>query len=150
MKKLEILIAITLVFGLHACTMKKSSDKVPQEVLSSFEKNFPKAKYVDWEMENDSEWEAEFELDQKHYSANFTSEGEWLETEYEIETSEIPEEMKSILKANFAEYEIEEAEIAETSQGKSYEFGLETNGEKFEVSIDASGKLAKKPENDED
>ena len=89
-------------------------------------------------------------MDGKEYSANFSLNGDWMETEYEIKESAIPANIKTILDNNFSNYEIEEAEIAETSSGNSYEFEIEQGEEVFEVVIDAQGNVSQKKKDEED
>ena len=134
--------------SLNACS-QENSNNAPQKVQAAFEARFPDAKKVEWEMENDEEWEAEFKMKGKEYSANFSIEGEWLETEYEIKEKDIPATIRTILDQNFSNYEIEDPEIAETPSGKSYEMEIEVNDEEFEVVIDSNGNLTKKKEDEE-
>jgi hypothetical protein len=101
------------------------------------------------EKENEIEWEAEFKMNSKEYSANFSNEGDWKETEIEIEESEIPEDIKEVLDKNYKDYEIEEAELAETADGKFYEFEIEMGKQEFTLVIDSKGNLIKKSEEDE-
>lgn len=148
MKKLPMILVLSLTISTVACAQKKS--EVPQKVLSAFNAKFPSAKKVSWDMEEADEWEAEFKMNGKEYSANFSLDGMWKETEYEIKKSEIPANIKALLDQNFTDYDIEGAEIAETASGKSYEFEIEVGEEEFEVVIDANGKLTKKKEADEE
>src|SRR5216683_4680125 len=63
---------------------------VPAAVQKAFEQKFPKATKVGWGKENEKEWEAEFTFNGSKLSANFTSDGVWVETEKEIAISELP------------------------------------------------------------
>lgn len=147
MKNLILTMALLMAISTVSCAQQK---EVPQNVKTAFSQKFPNAKKVSWEMEDASEWEAEFKMNGKEYSANFSLKGEWKETEYEIKKSEIPANIKAILDRNFTDYDIEGAEIAETASGKSYEFEIEVGEEEFEVVIDAQGKLTKKKESDDE
>jgi hypothetical protein len=146
MKKLNVLTMLAITIALSSCAQNKSKQNAPQSVISSFTNKFPKAKKVEWSKENENEWEAEFKMNHMEYSANFSTNGEWLETEYEIKTSEIPSNIKNILDKNFEDYDIEDAEISETAQGKSYEFEIEVGEQEYEVTIDHKGNLTKKIE----
>lgn len=151
MKNLPFLIA--LAFTMQSCAQSTEGKSVPEKALTAFKAKFPDVKKVEWEMENDSEWEAEFKWKGKEYSANFNNEGEWLETEYKIKESEIPSNIRATLDRNYTDYEIEEPEIAETPSGKSYEMEIERGEEEFKVTIDSKGNLIKRTEsndNDED
>ena len=116
----------------------------PTEVTTAFSQKFPTVKKVTWDKENETEWEAEFKMDGKEYSANFTSEGIWQETEYEISKSAIPPAVKQTLDQEFAGFKIEESEISETSTGKVYEFMIEKKDNELEVVIAPDGKVLKK------
>lgn len=138
MKK-SVLMIVALAFGLFACAQTP-----PAQVNDSFNKKFAGATKVKWGKENDTEWEAEFKLNGEEYSANFSTEGKWLETEHEIKKSAIPENVKQTLDSEFLGYKIEEAEISETAEGSVYEFGLEKGKSEMEVAISPDGKVVKK------
>ncbi len=150
MRNLSIILVLAIAFFSQSCAQDEASQEAPAAVKNAFSQKFPAAKKVKWEKENANEWEAEFKMNGKEYSANFTANGDWAETEYEIKKSDIPANIKAILDANYTDYEIEEAEVAETPTGKSYEFEIEQGKEEFEVVIDAQGKITRKKEKEED
>ena len=137
--KKSIFTVAALAFGLFACAQTP-----PAQVNNSFNKKFAGATKVKWDKENDTEWEAEFKLKGKAYSANFSNEGKWMETEHEIKKSAIPANVKQTLDSEFAGYDVEEAEISETAEGTVYEFELEQGETEMEVAISPEGKVVKK------
>ena len=141
MKNAILLISAACLISFSACGQKKTD--VPANVRSAFEQKFPNAQKVKWDKENANEWEAEFKIDNKEYSANFNTSGQWMETEYEISTSEIPAAVNQTLSMDFAGYKVVEAEISETAAGKLYEFEIKKDKEKMEVAISPDGKLMK-------
>jgi hypothetical protein len=142
MKSLVLLIAIAAIFSFNARGQAKEA--VPENVKSAFSQKFPDATNVKWDKENATEWEAEFKIGGKKYSANFDNMGTWMETEYEINADEIPAAVKTTLDKDFTGYKIEESEVSETAKGKLYEFELEKAGEEIEAAIDMSGKIVNK------
>jgi uncharacterized membrane protein YkoI len=149
MKNLLFLIMAMAFLNLVACGQKTKD--LPEKVKSAFAEKFPNASKVKWEKENDKEWEAEFKMNGKEYTANFDLEGNWMETEYEISIDDLPEAVKSCLAKEFADYKIKEAEVAETSDGKVYEFELKKGSDVAEAVISINGKvLSKEPEKEED
>tara|TARA_R100000935_G_scaffold58328_1_gene94921 strand:+ start:993 stop:1457 length:465 start_codon:yes stop_codon:yes gene_type:complete len=152
----KVLIGIGLVFASVTAIAftTESKDKVPQMVKDAFMKKFPTTKKVDWEKENENEWEAEFKLNKVEYSANFLEDGTWKETEHEIDKKEVPQKVILALESSFPGYEIEEAEISETAEGMVYEFEIEKGKSEMEVTINSYGKVIKKQtdkdEEDED
>ncbi len=150
MKKAIIGIGLVFVAVAALAFTTATKDKAPEAVKDAFAKKFPTAKKVDWEKENDKEWEAEFKMNKIEYSANFLEDGTWQETEHELEISEVPQNVLNALKSNFPNYEIEEAEMAETPAGILYEFEIEKGKEELEIAIDANGKVVKKQSSKED
>jgi hypothetical protein len=138
MKK-SIMMPLLLGFGVMSC-----AQSTPSAVKSTFAKKFPNAKSVEWEKENDSEWEAEFKINEVEYSANFSNDGTWKETEHEIKESELPNAVKNTLDNQFGDYKVEEVELIETPEFSGYEIELEKGEETIELVIDNSGKVLKK------
>ena len=140
MKKLSLLMLVSIMILTQACAQSKA----PSNVKSVFAKKFPTAKKASWDKENDTEWEVEFKMNGKDYSANFLTNGTWKETEYAIKKSEIPRAVKQTLDSQFKGYKIEESEVSETAKGKVYEFALEKDDTDIEVAIAPNGTVVKK------
>ena len=117
---------------------------LPAGVKTAFTQKFPNATGVKWGKENAKEWEAEFKMAGKDYSANCDNAGAWMETEYKISTNEIPGAVKSAIAKEFAGYKTDVSEVSETAKGKVYEFVLSKGKEKMEAAFDLNGKLVSK------
>lgn len=143
MKKIILRVGIVVVAVTTIAFTSVNKDKVPQVVKEAFTRKFPAVKKVDWEKENDTEWEAEFKINKVEYSANFLEDGSWKETEHEVKPNDVPQDILSSLKSNFPGYEIEEAEISETTEGIFYELEIEKGKDELEVMIDSKGQVLK-------
>ena len=150
MKNVIFLSLLALTVTVQACAQASKSVQVPEAAKTAFNQKFPNAKKVKWELEQEGEYEAEFRLDGQEYSAIFTANGEWKETEHEIQRSEIPQGILAILDQHFTDYKIEEAELAETASGNAYEFEIEVGEQDLEVKIDAQGHLTQQKTDDDD
>ena len=148
MKNLFLVIAVTAILSLNACG--QTSKDVPANIKTAFSQKFPDATNVKWDNENEKEWEAEFKMDGKEYSANFDINATWMETEYEISETEIPATVKTTIEKEFAGYKIEKSEISETADGKVYEFELIKDKVETEVAIDMNGKAVNKEQIEEE
>lgn len=148
MKKLFLLFALVATFSFHACS--QSSKEVPAAVKTAFSEKFPDASKIKWSMESKTEWEAEFKMNGKEYSANYAVDGTWMETEYEIAESEIPAAVKATLANEFKAYKVEESELSESADGKVYEFELTKGKEEMEVVIGTDGTVLKKEQEEEE
>ncbi len=136
-----------------ACSQAQSTQpsEVPSVVLTAFQEKFPQASDIAWDKESDTEWEAEFKMDNKEMSANFSPEGKWLQTETDIKEKELPEAVKNTIKSQFIGYEIEEsAQVAMPEQNEAYEVELEKGKATLEVVIDSSGKVLRQAITEDD
>ncbi len=148
MKKYFLMMTMAAFLMLSACG--QSTGNVPENVKAAFQKKFPNATKVSWGKENSHEWEAEFKMNRMEYSANFDTNGNWMETEYEISKKDIPPAVKATLDNQFAGYRITESEVSETANGQVYEFLLKEGGEKTEVAITKDGTVLKQKNEEED
>lgn len=149
MKVLTVLLVALFSVFVISCNQQKVN--IPEKVQASFEELFPAATEVEWEMEDENEWEAEFKMDGKEASACFTIEGEWIETEYELKS--LPETIETILMETYPGFEIDEIEIVESPDFNGYEVGLKKEDEKIEVMVTNEGEVLEaeiEQEEDED
>ncbi len=141
-----ILAALFLAFSFTAC----SQANVPAAVKTAFSKKFPTVKKVDWDKEGKTQWEAEFELNEKEMSANFDLQGNWKETETDLEENALPANVDSVLNSQFSGYKIKEVAFSETPERSAYEIVIKKGKSKLEVTIDKTGKLLSKENAGED
>ena len=87
MKKI-FFVALTMIFSY---VNSFAQTKTKNAAVLAFNLKFPNATKVNWEKENATEYEANFLLDGKKHSANYSTDGKWLETESIITFSELPE-----------------------------------------------------------
>lgn len=145
MKNIKILGTVIAALVIGSCIYAfGSSEGAPKKVQDAFLIKFPNVSIVHWEKESDNEWEAEFDIEGVEYSANFLTDGTWVETEHEIRRRDIPKKIKATIKTEFPKFKIAEAEISETSKGSVYEFQLRKGKEKIEVLINMKGSILQK------
>lgn len=141
MKNLILVIAASALICLNVSA--QTSKNVPVSVKAAFSQKFAKATDVKWGKEGKTEWEAEFKMNGKAYSANFDNKGAWMETENAITASEIPAAVKITIDKDYAGYKMKVSEISETAKGKVYEFEFVKGKVSKEVALDINGKIVK-------
>ncbi|GHB60644.1 PepSY-like domain-containing protein [Persicitalea jodogahamensis] len=134
MKKIIMLTALAATISCGAMAQKMKADKVPQAVRTAFAKAYPNVKDADWEKE-DGDYEVGFEQGKEEYSVVFDAQGNLLETEKEIKTTELPAAVQAPLKGK----KIKEVAVI-TRAGKTY-YEAEVGGR--DLLFDADGKPAK-------
>jgi len=138
MKKSSILLAALFVSA-GAFAQQSHKAEVPQAVKAAFEKQYPNIKKVEWEKE-DSNYEAEFDLNKVEHSVLYDASGKLLETEMEINPSELPEAVKTYVSTHYAGQKIKEAAKIVTPDGTlSYE--AEVKGQ--DLIFDSKGQFIK-------
>ena len=143
MKKLFSFVVVAL-FAFSACNSPKPKETVPEKVKETFQKRFPHAKEVKWDKENKNVWEAEFKMNNREFSANFNTDGIWKKTEYKIQNSEIPPQVKATIDSLFSGYEIEEAVVIGNSEMKGFEVELKNEKGAMIATISRDGKVLDK------
>ncbi len=145
MKKSILTMALFLGFGMVSC-----SQGTPSAVKTAFNEKFPNATSVKWEKENETEWEAEFKLNDVEYSANFSNDGIWKETEHEVVIGELPDVIKNVLENQYDGYTIKGAEIIETPTLSGFEVEIKKGKETLEIMINADGIVQKNVGNEQE
>ncbi|MGB0932950.1 MAG: PepSY-like domain-containing protein [Lishizhenia sp.] len=138
MKKSILTVALLLGFAI----MTRAQD-APKKVTDAFNAKFKNAEYVEWELEDNAEWGAEFEIDGKVFEARFSKEGIWKETAYEIEEIALPKAVKTTLSTKYPKHEIYTSRVVELQDSKSYKFELGNDSEMVMLSMDETGKILK-------
>ena len=146
MLKYKLLSFSLLVLFLIGCCGNESQP--PIEVQQSFSNRFSGVTEVEWEVEEDGVWEAEFELDGMEITAEFSAEGEWLETETEI--SAIPDTIKNWIENEYPGWNIEKAELVELPDTSYYEVDIEDRTDEAELLFNRDGIYLRNENEDED
>ncbi len=142
MKKLALMTVAAMITSLTFAQKLQEKD-VPASVKTAFQKNFPQAKVEKWEKEGVN-FEAEFELNKSEQSVLFDAQGGIIETEIEIEISELPNGIVDYVKTNYKGQSVKEAaKITDTKGTLTYE--AEIKG--MDLLFDSNGKFIKEIKN---
>jgi hypothetical protein len=122
------------------------SEKVPAAVKASFQAKFPGVGKVEWKLKGDQNYEAEFTRDGVEVAAKFDPKGKWLETETAIKESELTEEVRKTIAAEFKGYKIVETQKVERAEDKHilFEVHVENDKEILKVQLDGKGTVVAK------
>ena len=141
-KLLTVLFCMILVVATHA---QKSKEETPAAAKSAFAAKYPTAQKVKWSVEKPGEFEVEFTLNKVESSALFDAAGKFLESETEINKSELPQTAQTILAKDFAGYKLDELEKSTDAKGvTTYEMEAKKGKLELELCFDAEGKLVSK------
>jgi hypothetical protein len=140
MKKI-FFVALTII-GSSATTFAQS--KAPKEVETAFYSKFPKAINVKWDKENATEYEASFTNNSIKYSANYSIDGKWLETESPETFENLPVNIQTTFNNSHKGAKIKAvAKIETLNSGTQYEIEVKKGLKTTEYLYNSAGKLIK-------
>lgn len=100
-------------------------NKVPENVKTTFRENFSSAEDIEWEKTQNDGYEAEFEIANVDYKAQFNNAGELKRYKHEVNESDLPKEVANIIKNSFSGYKIEDIEKLVINTTSYYQVELE-------------------------
>ena len=131
---------IILIAGIMLISYCSFGGNPPAAVQKAFAQKFEGATNVKWGKESSKEYEAEFTLKDVKMSANFSTDGTWLETESGITAKQLPEKVSAFIAKTYPGWEIIEATQTETAKkGIFYETEIKKDAKKKEITLTAEG-----------
>ncbi|MGK9118343.1 PepSY-like domain-containing protein [Olivibacter jilunii] len=116
--------------------------QVPSVVVNSFNKAFPKASDVEWEMQGDL-YKVEFEtgLLSVDHDVWYDKGGKLIEHKEEISKKDLPSTVLATIKKDFSKYRIEDVKKITKAQQVVYTLELKSAAEELKVAFDTNGKV---------
>lgn len=118
MKKIILLLAITIGFIAGSYAQNLMPNDVPAKATKSFEKSHSKISQVDWSKEGDN-FKASYIENDINKAVVYTDSGKLMETEKEITFSQIPTSVLKYVNDNFPGQIIKKKVLITRSNGKS-------------------------------
>lgn len=119
-------------------------DQTPNTIESQIQEMYPDA----WIIETDREHNR-IEVDILHGNIGkevlFDTNGNWLQTSWDVRINNLPEAITAYVNANFAGYRIDDADYYETPSGNFYKIEVERGEWEQNIFLDADGNLVTYP-----
>jgi hypothetical protein len=145
-KLFKSLIVIMLLF---VFVNETQAQKVNPKVKSAFHKMFPTVTTVTWGKENAHEYEAEFRMNGRAVSANYTLNGKWVETETDISRKELPLAVSDYINSHYSDNTLSEIARTQSPQKIVYEVGIKKGEHGIILLFNIDGKLIGRESNKE-
>lgn len=136
--KLNVVLVVFLL-ALIGCN-NYAEGQVPEAVKTSFKTKYPSETHPDWQKDKNGNFESHFKKDRKHYRADFSPNGDWIETERSIDEKDLPKAVREAIKSNYKKERIVEIEEVDHAQkGLFYDVEFKIDGEKKDVEFNSNG-----------
>ncbi len=146
MKKIvSLLIIILFAITLVNAQQQLMESEVPPQVTKSFHEKYPEATVVHW-TKSDSEFQVQYKLDEDIFDAFFTSDGNWLRTEYTVDSEDLPDAIVNAKKSSkYKVWDISTVKVIESPKaGKNYRLEMyDMDYNQAQVVYDVKGNIIK-------
>ncbi|MAX79078.1 MAG: hypothetical protein CL843_02755 [Crocinitomicaceae bacterium] len=145
MKKQILILSTALTINLSIQAQDIPQSQVPSIILNQFNKQFPKATDVEWEMDSNF-YNVDFEIGwSTDHEIWYNAEGKMVKHKEDISKSELPKAVNNRIQADFSGYSIDDLERI-TDNGKVI-YKMELNAltqTDWDIVIDSEGKVISK------
>ena len=151
MRKLLILLAAASICSAAYAGPVMDDDiaKAPKKVEKAFQKMYPGAKDIEWELKRDI-YAVDFKIDGKDVEAYFNAEGTWLRSKEDVSASSVPAAVKKAVKEAYPDFKIEDYDLVKDARGNEF-YSVEIEKEskdgdtELTVRVLANGKILPNP-----
>ena len=148
MKNKIMLVLFLGVFTLATC-QEKNHKSAPDVVKKTFQKMYPGEDDPDWHIDANGNYESNFKIKGIHYRADYSPDGNWIETENSIDKKDLHKIIQKKIKKNYSEYEITEVERVEHhAKGIFYDVEFKQKGKNKDVEFNAEGEVLNAPKDE--
>lgn len=147
MKK-NILLALFVLFGTSRIFAQDiPQSQVPSVVVNSFQKSFPKATDVEWELQNaDQLYKVEFETGLAGYDhdAWYDKTGKLVKHKEEISRNDLPPSVTAKINTDYKGYRIDDVKKITEGNVVTYSLEIKSGKEEWKLVLDAGGNVLSK------
>ncbi|GEQ85710.1 hypothetical protein ULMS_12180 [Patiriisocius marinistellae] len=99
-------------------------EQVPDNLITSFNKAYPTATNVEWELE-EMNYKVEFDFNSIENEIWYSKEGIIVKIEKELTKNQLPSAISDVVQSKYPKYNIDEIELTEENGNNTYELELE-------------------------
>ncbi|MGB3607479.1 PepSY-like domain-containing protein [Psychroserpens sp.] len=138
--KLPILLMALAFFSLGC--QDSANAQAPDAVKKTFKKMYPGENDPDWHTDANGNFESHFKIDGIKYRADYSPNGNWIETETSIDVKDLPDAIRKKIKSDFDDDDITEVEKVEHhSKGTFYDVEFKRKGKNKDIEFKADGTI---------
>ncbi len=142
----QMAIALTIGFtvscGPYVESQNDNKDNTPKAVKLTFQNKYPGEDDPDWHIDSNGNYESHFKINGIKHRADFSPNGEWIETEVSIDKDELPKAVIKVIDEQFPDEKITEIErVQSAKKGLFFDVEFKRKGKNKDVEINNFGKI---------
>lgn len=115
---------------------------VPEVVQQAFKAKYGSLGNVEWNVDAHGYFEAQFKDKGEKYRADFTKDGQWVETENDIKYKELPKAIRKVIESKYSDRKVTEVEhVTHHSKGEFFDVEFKQKGKNMDVEFRADGTI---------
>ena len=140
-KTFTIMTFLFVICSQQAIAQKKHERvDAPKEVQQTFQKKYPGENDPDWHIDSNGNYESRFRIKGVRHRADFSPNGNWIETEVSIEKDQLPLVVQKAINEHYAHEKITEIErVQSASKGLFYDVEFKRKGKNMDVEFNENG-----------
>jgi len=141
MKRVKQIVYASLTMCLLVTCQPETKGQTPKAVEQAFKSKYPNESDPDWRIDKNGNFESHFKKDGEHYRADFSPNGDWIETESNIKKKELPKAILKVLDTDFEDVKIVEIEkVDHATKGIFYDVEIKVDDKKKDLEFTKEGK----------
>ncbi len=147
MKNLILTISVLCLSFNHISAQDIHQNEVPSVILNQFQKNFPKASDIDWEIKGNL-YEVEFEtgfLGDDH-KILYSRDGKMVRHDEEISKNKLPKTVLGTINKYYAGYKVDDVKRIFKNGKTIYKAELKNHSIEWKIFFDSQGRILQKKE----
>lgn len=135
---------VILCLILFSTSIYAQKSTLPKKVFKTFDKNYPEAEKVSWEVKSKGDYKIKFELDGKKTVVEIDEDGTWEKTSTHILFDELPQAVQTTVNEQKTNSEITEIKIVTNDDNETYyRVDLTDDNKTIKLEINKKGKITK-------
>lgn len=136
------IIVLALFASLFIGCKESANAQAPEAVKTTFQKMYPGENDPDWHKDSNGNYESNFKIDGIKYRADFSPNGNWIETESSIDVKDLPKAIRDKIKADYDSDDITEVEkVQHHSKGLFYDVEFKQKGKNLDIEFKENGDI---------
>lgn len=143
MKKTLFVLGVLLLFGFQG----NAQEAAPKAAQNGLKAKYPKAKKTEWVKTSETQWQADFRVNDQQVEAVFDENGKWMGSTTEMDNDHLPEAVRKAIAEKYNGYSPSAIKFVEVgTQPPMYKINLKKGQREMETMFYEDGRIVMQKE----